>query len=291
MNKRLYKWAETENKIPEEQAGFRKGYSTVDHVFTLVSVIQKCLYGSKRSKLYIAFVDYEKAFDTVDRNSLWKILEKIKTSTKVIKVLRGMYTSVKSCVRWGADLSDVFDCPAGVRQGCLLSPLIFSLLISEVAENVIKKGRHGFQFLANLKEIFLLLFADDIALISTSPTGLQNQINNLEQASDSLGLKVNTQKTKIMVFRKGGHLSRHEKWFYKGKQIEVVNSYRYLRFMLTTKLSMEYSFESSAMKAKGKIVELLRVMWSLGNKNMSVFFKLFDAQVKAMLLYSSEVGD
>ena len=92
------------------------------------------------------------------------------------------------------------DCPTGVRQGCLLSPLIFSLLISEVAELVNKKGKHGYQFVPNYREIFLLLFADDIALISTSPAGLQNQINNLEHASDSLGLKFNTQKTKIMFF-------------------------------------------------------------------------------------------
>ena len=289
INKRFYKWAETENKIPEEQAGFRKKYSTIDHIFTLTSMINKCLYSNKRRKLYIAFVDYEKAFDLVDRDRLWTILEKLKASTKLINMLKGMYSCVKSCVRWGAFVTDFFDCPTGVRQGCLLSPLIFSLLISEVAELVNKKGKHGYQFVPNCREIFLLLFADDIALISTSSAGLQNQINNLEHASDSLGLKVNTQKTKIMVFRKGGHLSRHENWFYKSKQLEVVNSYKYLGFTLTTKLSIENSFEASAQRAKGKIVELLRVMWTLGNMNMSIFFKLFDAQVKSMLLYSSEV--
>ena len=100
----------------------------------------------------------------------------------MIRILKAMYNSVKSCVRWGANLSQ------GVKQGCLLSPLIFSLLISEVAEYVRKNGKHGIQLLPSLEEIFLLLFTDDIVLVSSTPSGLQNQINNLEKASNSLGL-------------------------------------------------------------------------------------------------------
>jgi hypothetical protein len=88
----------------------------------------------------------------------------------------------------------------------MLSPVIFSLLINEVALNVSSNGKHGFQFLPGLQEIFLLLFADDIFLISTTPAGLQNQIENLEKASETLGLKVNLDKTKIMVFRRGGRI-------------------------------------------------------------------------------------
>ena len=92
-----------------------------------------------------------------------------------------------------------------------------------------------------------------------------------------------------MVFRKGGHLSKHEKWYYKGEEIEIVNSYKYLGFTLSTKLSWEVSLSEYANRAKGKVVEIMRTMYSLGNMDMSVFFKLFDAQVKSMLLYSSEV--
>jgi hypothetical protein len=91
----------------------------------------------------------------------------------------------------------------------MLSPLIFSLLITEVADAVTKKGKHGFQFLPGLQEIFLLLFADDICLISTTPAGLQNQLDNLEKASTPLGLTVNLKKTIVMVFRKGGHLGKY----------------------------------------------------------------------------------
>ena len=289
LNNRLTKWAEQEHKICEEQAGFRKNYGTSDHIFTLVSMIKQCLFGSKKSKFYVAFIDYAKAFDSVDRESLWMILRKIETSTKMLQMLQGMYRSVKSCVKWANETSDFFECPYGVRQGCLLSPLIFSLLITEVAENVNRKGKHGFQFLPGMQEIFMLLFADDICLMSTSPTGLQNQINNLEEASTRLGLKVNLSKTKIIVFRKGGHLSKFEKWYYQGQEIETLNSYKYLGFTLTTRMSVNNALEELAGRAKCKVVEILKTMWSLGNMDPSLFFKLFDAQVKPMLLYSAEI--
>ena len=289
LNKRLYNWAEQEQKINEEQAGFRKEYSTIDHVFSLISMIKACLGGRGKGKLYVAFIDYKRAFDSVDRNSLWKVLQKIKTSTKMIRVLQGMYSSVQACVRWGQSVSTFFDCPAGLKQGCLLSPLIFSLLISEVGDAVSSHGRDGFQFLPGLKEIFLLLFADDIALISTTPFGLQNQINSLEYASKNFGLTVNLDKTKVMVFRKGGHLSKHEKWYYNGQQIENVNSYKYLGYTLTTKLSEDIALREFVGRAKAKVVQIMKSLWSLGSMQLEVFFKLFDAQVRPSLLYAAEV--
>ena len=112
---------------------------------------------------------------------------------------------------------------------------MFSLFISEVADFVRENGKHGIQLIPGFEEIFLLLFADDIVLISSTPSGLQNQIDNLEKASKSLGLTVNLDKTKVMIFRKGGHIAAGEKWFYDGKEMEIVNSYKYLGFTLTTK--------------------------------------------------------
>ena len=179
-----------------------------------------------------------------------------------------------------------------MKQGCLLSPLIFSLLISEVAEYVRKNGKHGIQLLPSFEEIFLLLFADDIVLVSSTPSGLQNQINNLEKASNSLGLTVNLDKTKVVIFRKGGHIGAGEKFlflflFFNGNEMEIVNSYKYLGYTLTTKLSSNSACEEYASKAKGKSLDLMKTMWSLGSLNTTVFFQLFDAQIKPMLLYAS----
>ena len=108
-----------------------------------------------------------------------------------------------------------------------MSPVIFSLLISEVANIVRMKEKHGIQLIPGQDEIFLLLFADDILLISSTPTGLQNQINNWQKASNSLGSIFHLEK-KVIVFRKGGHFAATEKWFYNNTVIGIVNSYNTL---------------------------------------------------------------
>ena len=91
---------------------------------------------------------------------------------------------------------------------------------------------HGIQMLPGWAELFLLLFADDIVLLSDTARGLQNQIDLLNEACKRLFLNINENKTKVMVFRKGGFLGRNEKWTLNGTFLEIVNEYNYLGFFL-----------------------------------------------------------
>ena len=109
LNKRLTAWAEENEKIIEEQAGFRKDYSTTDHVFTLYTIIQN--YLSKNKKLYIAFVDFRKAFDSINRNILWDVLRKSGVKGNLYNSLKGIYKSVLACVRDKNVHSEFFNCP------------------------------------------------------------------------------------------------------------------------------------------------------------------------------------
>ena len=126
-------------------------------------------------------------------------------------------------------------------------------------------------------------------MFSSTPSGLQNQLNNLQEASDTLNLTVNLDKSKIIVFRKGGHLSKTEHWYYKGREVSVVNSYKYLGFILSTGMAFDAALDDYVRRAKKKVTDIFRTMWSLGNIDMSIFFKLFDCQVKPMLLYAAEI--
>ena len=289
INNRLYNWAEENNKINEEQAGFRRNYSTIDHIYTLHCMASNCLYGSKRSKLYAAFIDFQKAFDTINREKLWEILKKIGVSTKMINILKAIYLHVKAKIRQGYENSDEINCPLGLRQGCLLSPVLFSLLIAEVAYQVALGGRTGYQMIPGAQEIFSLLFADDIVLLSLTPAGLQTQLNNLKIAAENLGLIVNLNKSAILVYRKGGYLGRLEKWHYGNQPIQVVNSYKYLGYTLTTKLSVEIPLAEFAGRAKNKTLAIFKTLYKLGKIEADTFFRLFDSQVKPMLIYASEV--
>ena len=151
--------------------------------------------------------------------------------------LRAMYASLMSCVRVNNQITDYFDCPVGVRQGCVLSPTLFSMFVNQITEEMTQKGKQGFQYLPGLTELFILLFADDIALISLTPRGLQNQLNVLNDCCKRIKLNVNTQKTKVMVFRKGGYLGARDVFYFDGTKLDIVNKYCYLGYNFTTQIS------------------------------------------------------
>ena len=226
LNSRLTNWANMKDKIPETQAGFRKNYSTTDHIFTLYAIVQKHL-SRKKHKLYVAFVDFKKAFDTVDRGKLWHCLRNTGLKGKMYSMLKSMYSNIKSCVRCNNDVTDFFDCPIGLRQGCVLSPILFSFFISELYFDIATYGKHGVQLFPDIIEIFILLFADDVILVSDSVIGLQRQLDILDNYTREWRLSVNLDKTNIVIFRKGGPVATKEKWFIGNQVVSTVNYYTY----------------------------------------------------------------
>ena len=287
LNKRLVTWIEENNIIDETQAGFRKGHSTVDHIFTLMAIIQKQL--SYHKKLYVAFIDFRKAFDSIVRMKLWTVLKKHGIKGKMYQAITGMYNTVKAKVRAGSDLTESFMCPLGLKQGDICSPVLFSLFINELANEIMQQGRHGIQLLPDLVQILILLFADDVILASDTVCGLQNQLNILSRTANHLDLVVNLDKSNIVVFRNGGHIAAGEKWMYNNNEVEVVNMYKYLGIYLSTRLTFSHALNDMADRAKKGAVAIFRLLWSLGERSPSVFFKLFDTQIQPMLTYGAEV--
>ncbi|WP_419587469.1 RNA-directed DNA polymerase, partial [Thiolapillus sp.] len=194
VNRRLTTWAESNNVISDAQAGFRTQYSTVDHIFTLYACVEK--YMSCGGKFYVAYIDFCKAFDSVQHTLLWSVLFRTGVQGKMLRMLKSMYRTVQACVRCGSENTEYFTCLQGLKQGCLASPTLFSLFINELAHDIISQGKHGLQFSPNDIEIFIMLFADDIVLLSATIIGLQNQITALYNAANRLRLQVNLSKTK-----------------------------------------------------------------------------------------------
>ena len=133
------------------------------------------------------------------------------------------------------------------------------------------------------------MYADDNAIVSDTPIGLQSKLDIIQQQSIRLGLKVNLNKTKIIVFRKGGFLGKNEKWFYSGKQVEVVNSYTYLGVNFSTKMSFTKCSLPFIPKATKVCHDILRSLNVLSCSNHNVFIKLFDSKVQPILSYGSEL--
>ena len=96
-------------------------------------------------------------------------------------------------------------------------------------------------------------------------------------------------KSNIVVFRNGGHIAWNEKWFYGQSLISVVNVYKYLGICLSTRLTFSHALKDMAARAKIGVVNILKLLWSLGEKSPSIFFKLFDVQIQPILNYGAEV--
>ena len=125
-------------------------------------------------------MDFRKAYDSVNRNILWDVLRKAGAGGKMLRALKANYSSVVASVRVEAGCTtEEFSCPVGLKHGESSSPLLFSFFINELATTVRDMGTRGVQFVQGMAEVFLLLFADDVALVSLTPGGLKKQRNNL----------------------------------------------------------------------------------------------------------------
>ena len=200
LHNRLIKWADEYEKINECQFGFQPKKSTVDCIFLFHSIISKTL--SRGEKLYCSFVDFRRAFDTVNRKYLWQKLIKANVSSKMVRCLQSMYENVKACVKYKHKLSPFFSSQIGLKQGDPLSALLFVFFINDLVKKVAPDDNQNSFSLEDIN-LFMLLYADDVVLFGKSPHLLQQMLNNLNQYSASWDLNVNTDKTKIMIFENG----------------------------------------------------------------------------------------
>ena len=131
ISQRISQYVEHFELQGAEQAGFRKGFSTMDHLFVFNSLIQLYTRFKKRN-LYCCFVDYRKAFDTIPRVLMWQKLLSHSVNGKLLTVIKNLYNSAKSAVRLNTGTGSFFDCRIGVRQGDNLSPLLFAMYLNDL---------------------------------------------------------------------------------------------------------------------------------------------------------------
>ena len=196
-------------------------------MFILSTLIQKAR--AEKKDLYVAFIDFSKAYDSVDRPSLQAKLLLEGVQGPVYSVLQSMYRTVRSAVAQGGSISRTFEHTIGLRQGCVISPLLFALFISDLPVYLTRNGCEGVS-LQNTR-VNSLWYADDGALLASTPPSLQRSLDALEQYCSRWRLCVNTIKTKVMAccFSKEGKASREDLVFtYKGASLERVTSFCYL---------------------------------------------------------------
>lgn len=152
------------------QAGFKPAHQTIDHIFTLRAVIEEARHRSL--KVYCCFVDFWKAFDSVSREDFFQRLRDIGISTTLLTAIMRLYESVLGCLREVGGLSEFIRSTIGVKQGCPLSPTLFGIYIDELESFLQEHTQITDGYLLYQVLISILLFADDIVLLVSSPKGL-----------------------------------------------------------------------------------------------------------------------
>lgn len=298
INNRLNEFAETIDMIGVEQAGFRKGYSTIDHIFTLKSLLN--IYLSKGQKIYACFIDYAKAFDSVWRSALWKKLLDRGIDGKVIRVIMNMYKNAKSSIKGADGLTNFFKCEAGVRQGENLSPFLFAIFLNDL-ERFLKEGGfkgmehlHMFskskyvQELGVLLKLFVLLYADDTILLADSSEELQKGLNKMNEYCERWKLNINRDKTKIVIFSLGKSKKEQPVFKLGEDKLEIVDEYCYLGVIFRYNGSLANSIDRNAKNGTRAMFSLLKRGRQLG-LSFKTQIDLFDQLVAPVLMYGCEV--
>ena len=284
INNRLGSWVEGKNLLVEEQNGFRKHRSTIDQIASLTDIVET----RKKSKLstFAAFIDFRKAYDTVNRDKLWDRLKAINISGKLLLAIQSLYKGVSSCVKLNKHTTEWFDVKCGLRQGCVLSPLLFNLFINDLAL-YLKSLDVGIDI--GDEKVCILMYADDVVLLARSEDELQVLLNALHDWCTVNAMSINVSKSNVVHFRTDS-TTRTIFTFKCGDQvIECSSTYRYLGLVLDEHLNLNTTAKmvaQSASRALGLVIAKCKIA---GGVPYNVFTKLYDAIVWPVIAYGAAI--
>jgi hypothetical protein len=281
--RRIQQHLKANNVFTQYQAGFRARHSTVDWVFVAHEI--RSLAAESRRRLVGVFVDVKKAFDTVWHEGLWWKLHKIGINGKVWRLIQNWYKGCKSSVLWRDKMSRMYSIKQGVRQGAVLSPVLYALFINELAA-LFEAEKLGFKLELDLT-IAILLFADDMLLLAESPQELQQMLDILHKFANEWGFEVNTNKTKSMTLN-GAPLEAPVT--FGGRALEAVQQYKYLGVEFTQAGSWESMVKSMLAKFATRKAALVR-MGAADTKGYSIDTnrRLWRVLVFSAIKYGAEV--
>lgn len=287
LQHRLDAFAEQFGLRAEGQAAFRTGRRTSDNVFVMRHLIDRARF--RGGYLFACFVDFRKAYDSIWRSALMRVLAAAGIHGNMLRTIVGMYWGVRACVKQGGELGPEFHSTCGVRQGDPLSPLLFGLFIDRF-ESYLASYAPSTGVMLNGRRLRMLLYADDMVLLASNAQGLQDQLNVLRCFCSANHLEVNVQKTEIVVFGPRKWCPpRPFRWLYHGQQIRRSDSFKYLGAVMHQTKGLNLAVD--CLKAAG-----MRALWGMqarckrrGIVDFSMLCRLYRILAQPILNYCSEV--
>ena len=198
LNFRLVAWSEEHGLRSPVQAGFRPEHSPVHHLFALRHFIDRAIL--QRRPLFVAFVDLQKVYDTVQLNLLWARLEAIGVSPRMLAAIGSLYSSNALSMRVGGMAGSPLLQQNGVRQGCPLSPTLFGIVFDGLHGHLDSLAPHAEVQLGSGRWVSSLVYADVVVLLSWTFAGLQMLLDGMHSFCQALGITISSSKTEVVVF-------------------------------------------------------------------------------------------
>ena len=241
-------------ELPDVQDGFRKGGRTRDQIANIHWIIKKAREFQKN--IYFCFIDYAKAFDCVDHNKLWTILQEMGIPDHLTCLLRNLYAGQEATVRTRYGTTDWFQIWKGVHQGCILSPCLFTLYAEHIIRNPeLDEAQAEIKF--SWRNINNLRYVDNTTIMAEIEEELKSLLMKVKEESEKVDLKLNIQKTKIMV---SGPITS---WHIDRETVETV---------------ADFIFGSSKITADGDCSHEIKRYMLLGRKAMTNLDSIFKSR-------------
>ena len=168
------KWENSNNILLDNQNGFRKNRSTVDHVMTITSIIETRKLNKKNT--FAAFIDFRKAYDNINRNLLFEKMRHLGINGSMYKTLIAIYDNVRCSVRLNGIYTEWFEVKCGLKQGCALSSILFNLYINDLLQRL-NELNVGIDIEG--QKLSVLAYADDVVLLAETESDLQVLLDEL----------------------------------------------------------------------------------------------------------------
>ena len=266
-----------EEESTDEQAAYRKGKGCADMLLTIQIIIEKLT--STKQKASIIFIDYSKAFDTPSHIQLFNIMLQMGFPQHIVALLQGLYIDHTAVIRWNGNQTSPFTIGKGVRQGCIVSPRLFTLYTEQVMReaDIHESGiSTGGRIISNLR------YADDTAILVNENCDPTDILDRLDNAGRKRGLKLNAAKTKWMAT---GGIEMNIS--VKGQVVEEVSDFKYLGSIKTNNGSCEKDIRSRIAIAKEKTLKLSNI-WKDRGIRMNIKLRIARTLIWPVLIYGAE---
>ena len=267
-----------DKKLRNEQAGFRKGRGCTEQIFTLRNIIEQCTEWQRQ--LFVNFIDFEKAFDSLHRESLWKILRKYGVPQEIVQIIRSFYENF-TC-RVGNDSNLNFAVKTGVRQGCVMSSLLFNIAIDWIMRRTTAEGPRGIRWTltSTLED---LDFADDLALLSHTYEHMQEKTTRLNENAKQIGLKISRKKSEVMVL----NTNERRKIKIEEDELPYTEEFTYLGSTVRNDGGAGKDIRIRIAKARNAF-NMLNNIWKSQQYSLKTKVRIYNSCVISTLLYGAE---